>query len=432
MSRAALQTTLVLGALAAGIVTGQFLHRPGEAPSAWWGEFGEMFLLRPLLVLTIPIVFVSVCLGVASIGDVRSLGRLGMATISFYLATMFIAATIGATLITLANPGSSASAADVAVLRAEGTAEFEKDATRRGRIEAAETSGLSGAFLNIAKQALPRNLLKDASEGNTLAIIVAAIALGAAFGVAGTRARAAIEVLEVLSAALRTIIEWVLWLLPIGVYFLSASSVAKMGLGAIAGPIAGYMAVVFVGLVLQGLVVLPVAQWLLGGGNGWSFAWKLRRVWLTAFATSSSNATLPITIEECQMNGVSKRATAFVVPLGATVNMNGTALYETVAVLFLFQLFGVQLHFSEVLVVVFASVLAAVGAAGIPSAGLVTMVIVVSAANAALAGRGIPALPLAAVGIIIGVDRVLDMCRTVLNVWGDCVAAKVVTRLAPD
>jgi Na+/H+-dicarboxylate symporter len=389
-------------------------------------------LLRPLLVLTVPIVFVSVCLGVASIGDVRSIGRLGLAALAFYLATMFIAASIGATMITAANPGAGATAEEVAALRAAGNESFNADATRRERIESAESLGLAGAFLSIAKQALPRNLLKDASEGNTLAVIVAAIALGIAFGLAGRGGRPALDVLESLSAALHAIVGWVLWLLPIGVYFLSTASVARIGLGTIAGPIAGYMLVVFVGLLVQALLVLPLAQWLLGGGNGWTFAWKLRKVWLTAFATSSSNATLPVTIEECERNGVSRRATAFVVPLGATVNMNGTALYEAVAVLFLFQLFGITLQFGEIAIVVVAAVLAAIGAAGIPSAGLVTMVIVVSAANAALAGRGIAPIPIAAVGIIIGVDRVLDMCRTVLNVWGDCVAAKVVTPLAPD
>lgn len=431
MSRTGIQTAAVLIALVAGVATGEWLFRSGIGASVWWSELGEIFLLRPLLVLTIPIVFVSVALGVASIGDVRSLGRLGGATVTFYLATMLIAASLGATLITAVSPGSKATAADVAALRAQGERDYEKDATRRERIESAESLGLSGAFLNIVKQALPRNLLKDASEGNTLAVIVAAIVLGLACGLLGSETKPVTDLLQALSAILHTIVGWVLWLLPLGVYCLSTASVAKIGLATIAGPIAGYMAVVFVGLVIQALLVLPILQWMLGGGNGWSFAWALRRVWITAFATSSSNATLPITIEECERNGVSKRATAFVVPLGATVNMNGTALYEAVAVLFLFQLFGIDLNVGEIVIVVVAAVLAAVGAAGIPSAGLVTMVIVVSAANAALAGRGLPQLPIAAVGIIIGVDRVLDMCRTVLNVWGDCVAAKIVTRLAP-
>jgi Na+/H+-dicarboxylate symporter len=432
MSRAGLQTTLVVVALIAGIVTGQVLHASGGPVSRWWGEIGELLLLRPLLLVTIPIVFVSVCLGVASIGDVRSLGSLGTRTIGFYGLTMAIAAVLGATMITLASPGSQATEEQRAVLRADGDREFAADETRRTRIEQAEGLGLAGAAMNILKQALPRNLLKEASEGNTLAVIVAAIALGLALGLGGAATRPAVACLDALAHALHTIVHWILWLLPPGVFFFTTASVAKIGLENIATPILGYMAVVFVGLCIQGFLVLPALQGLFGGGNGWRFAWSLRRVWLTAFATSSSNATLPVTIRECQANGVSRRATAFVIPLGATVNMNGTALYEAVAVLFLFQLFGIDLSFTEIAIVTVAAVLAAVGAAGIPSAGLVTMVIVVSAANASLADRGVPTLPLSAVGIIIGIDRVLDMCRTVLNVWGDCVAAKVVSRFAPD
>jgi Na+/H+-dicarboxylate symporter len=431
-SKAAVQTLLVLGALVAGVVTGHLLHRAGGPISPLWGELGELLLLRPLLVVTVPIVFVSVCLGVASIGNPRLLGRLGGATLGIYGGTMLVAAILGAILITTITPGRWATKEQAAALRAEGERSLAADETRKSRIEAADDLGLTGAALNILKQALPRNILKEAAEGNTLAIIVAAIALGLAFGLMGATVEPVLQVLQGCSAALHTIVGWILWLLPAGVFFFTTASVARMGLDAIAAPVGGYMGIVAVGLLIQGLLVLPLVQALCGGGNGWAFAWKLRRVWLTAFATSSSAATLPVTIEECQKHGVSKRATAFVVPLGATVNMNGTALYEAVAVIFLFQLFGVTLTGTETAIVVIAAVLAAVGAAGIPSAGLVTMVIVVGAANTALAGRGIDPLPLTAVGIILGVDRVLDMGRTVLNVWGDCVAAKIVTRLAPD
>lgn len=435
-SRVGLQSALVLLALIAGVVTGHLLHgasvASGTPVSPWWLELGELLLLRPLLLVTVPLVFVSVCLGVASLGDARSLGKLGLATISIYLVTMLLATIIGATLITVVAPGRSATPEQVALLRGEGDAALASDATRRERIEGAQSLTLGAAALNLAKQALPKNILKEASEGNTLAVIVAAIALGLALGVGGATTRPAIDALAGLSHALHVIVGWVLWLLPAGIYLFATGSVARIGLDTIAGPIAGYMLVVVVGLLIQALLVLPILQGLLGGGNGWSFAWRLRRVWLTAFATSSSNATLPVTIEECERDGISKRATAFVIPLGATVNMNGTALYEAVAVLFLFQLFGADLAITDIAVVVIASVLAAVGAAGIPSAGLVTMVLVVNAANAAVAGRGVSPLPLAAIGVIIGVDRVLDMCRTTLNVWGDCVTARVVTRFAPD
>ena len=151
-------------------------------------------------------------------------------------------------------------------------------------------------------------------------------------------------------------------------------------------------------------------------------------------STDSSAATLPVTIDCAETEGgCSKRSANFVLPLGATVNMDGTALYEAVAVVFLFQLYGYDLSFGELLVVVITATLAAVGAAAIPSAGLFTMVIVIGAVNVSLSGRGVQeALPLAAIGVIIGVDRILDMCRTTVNVWGDAVGAKIITRIAPD
>ncbi|MEC8734809.1 MAG: dicarboxylate/amino acid:cation symporter, partial [Planctomycetota bacterium] len=199
------------------------------------------------------------------------------------------------------------------------------------------------------------------------------------------------------------------------------------------GPLGGYMSTVLIGLGIHGLVVLPLILWILGRTNPYRFMFRMRKALLTAFGTDSSSATLPVTIETAiDEGGCSKRSSNFVLPLGATVNMDGTALYEAVAVVFLFQLYGIELEFAELMIVVITATLAAVGAAGIPSAGLITMVIVIGAVNTSLAGRGIEELPLSAVGVIYGVDRLLDMCRTVVNVWGDATGAKIITRLAPD
>ncbi len=159
----------------------------------------------------------------------------------------------------------------------------------------------------------------------------------------------------------------------------------------------------------------------------------MKRALMTAIGTDSSSATLPVTIDNAENEGeCSKRAANFVLPLGATINMDGTALYEAVAVVFLFQLFGIELEIGQLLVVVITATLAAIGAAGIPSAGLVTMVIVISAVNMNLTGSSDGPLPIAAIGIIIGVDRILDMCRTAVNVWGDAVGAKIISKIAPD
>jgi len=432
MSRTAVQAVLVFIALIAGAVVGDWLYSSGGA-SRWWQDLGDLVLIRPLVALSVPIVFVVVAIGMTTISDPKTLGKLGGVTVAFYVGTTLIATVIGAVLVTSIAPGAGADESTSAALRATGAAAIAADTGNADRLRSAESLGLSGAFLSIAQQAIPRNLFAEASAGNTLAAIVAGLLFGVAAALGGARTRPVIALLEGLADILFRIVAWVLVLLPLGVFLLVTAAIAKVGLRAVAGPLAAYMAVVLIGLLIQGVIILPILQRLLGGGNGWRFAWDIRRALLTAFATSSSNASLAVTLEECVENGrCSRQATNFVIPLGGAINSNGTALYESVAVLFLFQLYGVSLEWGEIALVVVAATLAAAGTAGIPAAGLVTMVIVISAANAALAGRGIDPLPLSAIGIIIGVDRILDMSRTVLNVWGDCVAARVVTRLAPD
>jgi Na+/H+-dicarboxylate symporter len=293
--------------------------------------------------------------------------------------------------------------------------------------------GAWGAAMSILRQAVPRNVLSEAAAGNTLGVIVTAIILGAALLAIGDRGRAVVGLLESLLAALMRIVGWILVLLPLGVFLVTTATVAKAGLASLGGPLAGYMLVVLAGLAIQMLAVLPLMQLLCGGGHPYRYLLAMRRPILTALGTSSSNATLPVTIDACVRDGgCSRSATGFAVPLGATVNMDGTALYEAVAVIFLCQLFGIDLTVGEMALVAIVATVAAIGAAGIPSAGLVTMVLVVTAVNGLLAARGQETLPVAAIGVIIGVDRVLDMCRTAVNVYGDCVAAKVVTRLSPD
>jgi Na+/H+-dicarboxylate symporter len=227
------------------------------------------------------------------------------------------------------------------------------------------------------------------------------------------------------------LVRWIIWLTPIGVFFLVAWTVGKIGVEQLVGPLAKYVATVLSGLAIHGLITLPVIALVFARANPFRFMWQMRRALMTAFGTDSSSATLPVTIEAAEdEGGCSKRSANFVLPLGATVNMDGTALYEAVAVVFLFQLYGIDLSMTELLIVVITATLAAVGAAGIPSAGLITMVIVIDAVNKSLGATA--TLPVAAIGVIIGIDRIVDMCRTTVNVWGDAVGAKIITRIAPD
>jgi Na+/H+-dicarboxylate symporter len=429
-------TAFVLVALVLGAAVGEWIYRglaPGAAPPSFLGDLGELVLIRPLVAVSIPLVFLSVIVGVTGVGEPKNLGKLGAATLAFYLTSMLLAATVGATLVATFRPGEGLDPAIVENLKAGGEGEFAADASRKARMDEGAGLGAWGAAMSILRQAVPRNVLSEAAAGNTLGVIVTAIILGAALLAIGDRGRAVVGLLESLLAALMRIVGWILVLLPLGVFLVTTATVAKAGLASLGGPLAGYMLVVLAGLAIQMLAVLPLMQLLCGGGHPYRYLLAMRRPILTALGTSSSNATLPVTIDACVRDGgCSRSATGFAVPLGATVNMDGTALYEAVAVIFLCQLFGIDLTVGEMALVAIVATVAAIGAAGIPSAGLVTMVLVVTAVNGLLAARGQETLPVAAIGVIIGVDRVLDMCRTAVNVYGDCVAAKVVTRLSPD
>ncbi len=433
--RGRIQTLAIFVALIAGVFVGQQLHDPLDSQSvgAGWLLAGELFLLRPLQMIVIPLVVVAVVHGIASIGDPKRLGMLGVLVAAFYLGCMLCAATIGTVLVETMRPGAGLSAEESSRLLALGENAFRADGARMDRLVSGETMGIGGAWQSIVQQLLPKSPLGEAAAGNTIGVIVFSIVLGLGLAVGGERTTRAREVVDGLFHALLTVIQWILWLMPIGLFCFLVGIVGRIGLGSIAGPVGSYMLTVLLGLFIHGFLVLPLLASIFARTNGWSFMWSVRRALITGFATSSSNATLPVTVRECTTHGgCSQRATNFVIPLGATLNLDGTALYEAVAALFLFQLCGVDLTTGDLVIAVLTATLAAIGAAGIPSAGLVTLVIVVAAVNTSLAGRGVEKIPLSAIGIIIGVDRLIDMARTMVNVWGDCVGAKIVTRLAPD
>jgi len=435
--RGHLQTALILAGLVVGVVLGQILYwsigRESPESLAWLRVAGDFVLIRPLMLMVIPLVFVSVVVGVTSLGDPAKLGKVGGATLLYYFSTMFVAAVLGAVLVTWIAPGSGLAPEQAAAMRAEGERAMAGRSDLAAPVSAAESMGVGGAWVNILGQMIPTNLLQEMSANRPLGVIAAALIFGLALAVTGPKARPVTEFFEALFAALMTLVSWILWLTPLGVLLLVGWTVGTIGLGALVGPMSAYMLVVVVGLFIHGAIVLPLVLWILTRRNPYRFAWQMRRALMTAFGTDSSAATLPVTIQTAETEGgCSKRSANFVLPLGATVNMDGTALYEAVAVVFLFQLYGIDLSTTELAIVVITATLAAVGAAGIPSAGLVTMVLVITAVNRSLAGRGIEALPLSAIGILLAVDRVLDMCRTVVNVWGDAIGAKIITRLAPD
>ena len=419
-------TILILFGLVAGALVGEFgLHATGVPVDGdhWLKATGDLVLIRPLKLLIVPLIFFSVISGITRIGDPSKLGIVGGATLIYYLATMFMAVTLGTVLVTWISPGVLAPEIQETLRKTAGSFSAGETATR----------SLGSAWMNILYQLVPVNIFEDMVKVRPLGIIVFAIAFGLALAAGGDKTKVARDLCNACFEGLMILVRWVIWLTPIGVFFLVAWTVGKIGFESIVGPLGWYMTTVLIGLAIHGFIVLPLVLWLFTGKDPFQFMWQMKRALMTAVGTDSSSATLPVTIDTAEgEGGCSKRAANFVLPLGATINMDGTALYEAVAVVFLFQLFGIELEFGQLLIVVITATLAAIGAAGIPSAGLVTMVIVISAVNMNLTGSPNGPLPIAAIGIIIGVDRILDMCRTAVNVWGDAVGAKIITRIAPD
>jgi Na+/H+-dicarboxylate symporter len=426
-------TVLIIAGMVIGALVGQFMLHNAEAPIGadhWTKVAGDVVLIRPLKLLVIPLVLFSVVAGVSRIGDPSQLGKLGLATLGYYFGTMLLAVILGTTLVSIVSPGTNLSAEAAAAMQATGEAAFVADQSLSEKLT---DQTMGGTWTNILYQLIPSNLFNEMAKGRPLGIIVFALGLGVALAAGREKTRIAREFFDSGFEALMVLVTWVIWLTPIGVFFLVAWTVGQIGLGELIAPIGGYMIVVIVGLLLHGAIVLPLILKLFGGDvRPFAFMGKMKPALLTAFGTDSSSATLPVTIETAETEGgCSKKASNFVLPLGSTINMDGTALYEAVAVVFLFQLFGIDLTFVQLAIVVITATLAAVGAAGIPSAGLVTMVIVIAAVNASLPGEETN-LPIWSIGVILGVDRILDMCRTTVNVWGDAVGAKIMTRLAPD
>jgi len=422
-------TILILVGLVAGAIVGEYMLFNPELDVSrldWLKEVGNIVLIRPLKLLIVPLILFSVISGITRIGDPAKLGLVGISTLVYYLATMFMAVSLGALLVTWIEPGILPEAVKQTLISS-------------GDIPAAIANApntLGSAWMNILYQIVPVNIFEDMVKVRPLGIIMFAIAFGLAITAGGEKTKAARDICNATFEGLMILVRWIIWLTPIGVFFLVAWTVGKIGFDSIKGPLGWYMITVLVGLGIHGFLVLPLVLWLFSGnrkGNPYQFMWRMKRALMTAIGTDSSSATLPVTIDTAEGEGeCSKRAANFVLPLGATINMDGTALYEAVAVVFLFQFYGIELEFSQLLIVVITATLAAIGAAGIPSAGLVTMVIVISAVNMNLTGSPDGPLPLAAIGLIIGVDRILDMCRTAVNVWGDAVGAKIITRIAPD
>lgn len=372
---------------------------------------GQVFL-RLLFMLVIPLVFSALVLGVVEIGDPKSLGRIGGKTLVWILAVTTIAVTIGLVVVNIIQPGRG--------LPPELGQSLIAQAGERGAQIAAGREAVSG--ISVLLNIVPRNPVQAAANGDLIAVMFFALMFGIAATVIrseGTRAFVA-TVQGVYDICLK-LIDWVIRLAPYAVAALLFSITAKLGFDVLV-QLARFVATVLLALGIHFFVVFPVLLRLFGGMSPLAFFRGAQPALLTAFSTSSSSATLPTTLKVVEQSlGVPRRVARFVCTLGATANMNGTALFEGITVLFLAQFFGVELGLLQQALVLAMCILGGVGAAGVPGGSLPVIAMI-------LALFGVPP---EGIGLILGVDRLLDMCRTVVNVGGDMVGSVVIGRSEP-
>jgi len=371
---------------------------------------GRMWL-SALIMIVIPLILATLSLGVVGLGDLKTLGRIGLFTILGFLSLTVLSTALGLLSMNLFRPGSGLDSAVV-----EKLLQTYKD-------EAKGAMGLAGGKFGVDMfvKIIPRNPIQAMANGEMLAVIFMALMLGVAMMfVPREKAEPMIRFMESLSHIVVAVIGLVMRAAPMGVFCLVFSVMARFGYGLLI-QLLKYVVVVIGTLAFFEFVVYSLIVRVLARRSPLEFFRKIRVVIITAFSTSSSNATLPTSMRVAEEDlGLRREVSAFVLPLGATMNMNGTALFEGATVLFLAQVFGVQLSLQAQWIVVLMSVLMAVGTAGVPSGSIPLLMTV-------LAVVGVPPEGIA---IILGVDRILDMCRTVLNVTGDLVTATIVQRFA--
>ena len=370
---------------------------------------GQVFL-RLLFMTVVPIVFTSIAVGVAGIGDMKTLGRLGGRTIGYFALSTLMAAVIGLTLVNTLKPGDGLPPGT----RDELMARFAGGA--QGLAQSGAPDFGVATFVNI----VPRNPIAAAANMDMLALIFFSLVFGAALTmIPRDKAKPVITLLEGIGEAVIAIINMAMHLAPYGVFALVFVITSQFGWG-ILQQLSMYVLVVLLGLLLHGTVGISFLVKVFGRMSPVKF-WKgIEAPIITAFSTSSSMATLPTSIATAESElGVQSKIAGFVLPLGSTMSMNGTALFEGVTVLFLAQVFGIHLSFGSQIIVVVLSVMTAIGAAGVPGGSLPLMMIVMATVG----------VPPEGIAIILGVDRILDMSRTTLNVCGDLSAAVYIDRI---
>ena len=414
----------ILTALALGLAYGVLaaLNGWGAFTADWIAPFGTIFL-RLLLVVAVPLVLASLITGVASLSDLSKLSRIGGKTIGLYLATTFVALVIGLTLVNLVRPGDSVPDA----LRTRLADTYAEDVTARS--SAAEGTRTRGPLQPLVDM-VPENVVGAASDNrNMLNVVFVALLIGAALIlVPAKKAQPLLDVFESLDAVIIKIVEFVIAFAPIGVFALIAGTVTSVAgddpsnVAQLLAALGLYCLTAILGMLIHVAVTYPVLLMVFTPLRLRRFFPGVVPAQLVAFSTSSSAATLPVTMKNVQRNlGVSEEVASFVLPLGATINMDGTALYQAVAAVFIAQSLGIPLDLGAQVTIVFMALLASIGTAAVPSAGVVMLVIILESIS----------IPTEGIALILGVDRIIDMVRTTANVTGDAAVAATENQLFP-
>lgn len=398
-------TSMIFIALIAGAITGMVLHYlvPDSSVKNDVIVEGVLYVLgqgfiRLMKMLVVPLVFCSLVCGSMAIGDTKKLGNVGGKTLAFYLVTTAVAVAVALGIGTLLRPGIGLDMSKIQVNASD--------------IETMESTSLVQTILNI----IPDNPIKSLASGEMLQIIVFALIIGVILAKLGERAETVSNFISQFNDIMMEMTMMVMSLAPIGVFSLIARTFATIGFSAFV-PLAKYMIAVLIALAIQCFGVYQILLKLFTGLNPVKFIRKFFPVMAFAFSTATSNATIPLSIDTLYKKmGVSKKISSFTIPLGATINMDGTSIMQGVAVVFAAQAFGIHLSPMDYVTVIGTATLASVGTAGVPSVGLVTLTMVFNSVG----------LPVEAIGLIMGIDRILDMTRTAVNITGDAVCTTIV------
>ncbi len=390
LGRLALWQQILLG-LALGVATGLLFKQDAQVLA----PLGTLFL-NAIKMLIVPLVFVSLVAGITAMQDSAKLGRISFKTILVYLVTTAFAVSIGLLFGALFNPGAGLSM------------------TASSAAQASQAPSLVSILVGL----VPSNPVTAFAEGNILQIIVFAIFLGVSMNLVGERAAPAIRLFDALAETFYKLTDLVMRVAPVGVFALTAGVVGSHGADVLL-PLAGVIGVIYLASIAHVLLVYGSLLGLVGRLSPLRFLQGIAPALAVAFSTSSSSGTLPVSIECARKNlGVSEGVAGFVLPVGATINMDGTAIYQGVLALFIAQAFGIELNAGQYLMIILTATLASIGTAGIPGAGLIMLGLVLTAAG----------LPVEGVALIAGIDRILDMARTTVNVAGDLMTTTLVGR----